>query len=286
MIVAMKTNVLQAIANIVQNPKNELTKEYKSINRINSVGDALEFYVKDAFCGTLQERRRAKKDKIYAHHFSYIGNQNNPPDVIIRGGDAFEIKKVVGLRSGLALNSSYPKDKLYSDDPMLLRACRDCEEWDVKDHVYVLGVVPESKIKALWFVYGDCYAAERSTYERVKEKIINGVKEIRGVELSKTVELGKVKRVDPLGITILRVRGLWHIETPVKVFEHLGAINEKADFNLVALMKKEKYMSFPQKLRGGIESLGRAGLKIKDVDIKSPNNPAQILDAKLITYSK
>ena len=48
--------------------------------------------------------------------FSYFGNQNNGPDVIITNGDAFEIKKIQNLKASLALNNSSPKDRLYRDD--------------------------------------------------------------------------------------------------------------------------------------------------------------------------
>ena len=35
-----------------------------------------------------------------------------------------------------------------------------------KDIIYVVGSVSESKIKTLWFVYGDCYAADKSIREK------------------------------------------------------------------------------------------------------------------------
>ena len=45
----METNLLKAIKNIVQNPNNDLVSQYRSLNRMNSMGEALEFYVKDIF---------------------------------------------------------------------------------------------------------------------------------------------------------------------------------------------------------------------------------------------
>ena len=41
--------------------------------------------------------------------FSYLGNTNNPPDMMLRSGDAIEVKKIESSTSALALNSSATK---------------------------------------------------------------------------------------------------------------------------------------------------------------------------------
>ena len=64
--------------------------------------------------------------QAYNDVFSYTGNQNNPPDIILKNGDAIEVKKVQGNANALALNSSYPKAKLYSDSTMITSNCRNC----------------------------------------------------------------------------------------------------------------------------------------------------------------
>jgi len=165
----METNLLIAISNLVKNPITNLVSHYRAANRANSMGDALEFYIKDLFCNSLNENNLEKKNEIYSKYFSYIGNQNNPPDIIIKQGDAIEVKKIESLRSGIALNSSYPKDKLHSGSPMITTACRNCEDWREKDLVYVVGVSKDDKLKALWLVYGNCYSASKVVYERVRE---------------------------------------------------------------------------------------------------------------------
>lgn len=137
----MKTNLLIAIKNIVNNPVTNLTDFYSSTNRMNGMGESLELYVKDIFCGSLNITDPAEKAQIFSDNFSYLGNQNNPPDIMIKNGDAIEVKKIGGPNSGVALNSSYPKDKLYSDSPMITTECRECENWREKDILYVVGVV-------------------------------------------------------------------------------------------------------------------------------------------------
>ena len=279
----MNTNVLIALKNIVDNPITSLVSHYSSSNRMNNMGEALELYVKDIFCNSLEVETLAEKNKIFSKYFSYIGNQNNPPDLMIKGGDAIEVKKLESLNSGIALNSSYPKNKLYSHSAMITKACRECENWTEKDLLYVVGVTKNDVLKSLWFVYGDCYAASSEIYERIRTKISSGLRELADVEFAETNELGRVNRVDPLGITYLRIRGMWHFENPNKVFDYVTETN-MADLTVNALILKSKYDSFPVKDRKSIEAIKTDDFSIKDVSIKSPDNPAKLLDAKLISF--
>lgn len=282
----METNLLIAIENLIKNPIINLVSHYRVINRANSMGDALEFYIKDLFCNSLNENDIKRKNEIYSKYFSYIGNQNNPPDIIIRQGDAIEVKKIESLRSSIALNSSYPKDKLYADSSMITTACKNCEDWKEKDLIYTVGVSKDNNLKALWLVYGDCYSANKEVYEKVKNTISKGVNELPNVEFSKTKELGRVNRVDPLGITYLRIRGMWGIENPIKVFDYITPSEQTSDFFVNAILLKEKYLSFPKKDRKNIEALVDNNFSIKDIKIKSPNNPAKLLEAKLLSFRK
>lgn len=278
------TNLLIALKNLTENPLTDLVSHYRGANRANSMGDALETYVKDLFCDSTELTDSSARNAQYEQVFSYVGNQNNPPDIMIRGGDAIEVKKIESLRSGIALNSSYPKDKLYSDSPMITQSCRDAENWQEKDIMYIVGVAKENKLKAIWFVYGDCYAAGKEVYERIRTKISSGLRELGGVEFSETKELGRVNKVDPLGITYLRIRGMWGLENPIKVFDYVANVDTENGLTMNALMLKTKYDSFPENDRNALENLAGENLTIEDVKIKSPNNPAQLLEAKLIKF--
>ncbi len=285
------TNILVAITNLVKNPDTNVVSRYRSVNRVNSMGDALEFYVKDLLCDSLREEDLVKKDEIYAKHFSYLGNQNNPPDFIIKDGDAIEVKKIENFSSGLALNSSPPKDRLRFGDEKLQNACRNCEDkqWKEKDIFYVVGNVNKGMLRSLFFVHGTCYAANHEVYERVHSPIkreVSSILKSLGFEGSTTVEVGRVKKVDPLGITAFRIRGMWEIQNPVKVFEYVAPVDSRAELSVNALMRKEKYLSFPEKDRKNLEELIGNKLCIKDVKIKDPNNPAKLLEAKLIHLVK
>lgn len=279
------SNIINAIIQLLENPKFELRKYSESHNRANNMGGALEEYIKDIFAGTVNETDENVRNQRLSEVFSYLGNQNNPPDSMLRGGDAIEVKKIEANDSYLALNSSYPKAKLFSDSPMIKKACKTCEEWIVKDMIYAVGVVDDDNIKSLAFVYGEDYCAEKTVYEQIKTVIKTGVESIEGVEFAQTKELGRVNRVDPLGITYLRVRGMWGIENPFSVFNYIYRREDSKKFNFMALINNEKYYSFHnysalEKLCGEVE-----GFNIIDVKIKNPNNPAQLKNAKLITYA-
>ena len=280
----MGTNILKAICNLSKYQDNDLKSIYKGSNRANIIGEALEYYVKDLFCGSLEEKNIDKKDRKHSGYFSYIGNQNNPPDLIISGGDAVEVKKIEGI-GGIALNSSYPKSKLCSGSTMITQACRDCEKWETKDIIYSIGTVSGGKLKLLWMVYGDCYAANSEVYERVRNKISEGVNELPGVEFSNTNELGRVNKVDPLGITYLRIRGMWGIDHPNKVFNYIAKYDRGRQFSFFALMRTAKYNSFPKVDREAAEGIIGEHFSISDVEIKDPDNPAKFIPAKLIQFS-
>jgi hypothetical protein len=284
----MEANILNAIINVIENPANELREFYQSKNRANNMGETLEEYIKDVFANTIAEQDESKRLEKLEKNFSYLGNQNNPPDIIIRGGDAIEVKKIQSKNAGLALNSSYPKAKLFSSSTMITDKCRTCEDWTEKDIIYAVGVVNEKKLLSLCFVYGVDYAASSNIYERIKDVISSGINNISDVEFADTKELGRVNRVDPLGITYLRIRGMWHIQNPMKTFEYLKLCTSRHDyeFEFMAIINLEKYNSFSDELRMKFEKMayGVGNLNIDDVKIKIPDNPAHLRSAKLITF--
>jgi len=285
------TNILKVFLNLKKFGTNNLSKVYvipknkpSITNRANHMGEALEFFMKDALCGTLIESNAQKKRDEYSKNFCYLGNQNNPPDIMIKeGGDAIEVKKINGTRfNDLALNSSYPKAKIYSNSPMITNACATCETWTERDIIYAVGQVENNKLKFLALVYGDCYCADAEIYENVKKKITEGINKT-GLEFSKTKELGRVNKVDPLGITNLRIRGMWTIKNPLSVFtEYFG--NSGKEMNIYLVLKKEKYNTLNKKDKELIEK--DKDFKIKDIKIPNPSNPAKQLNAIAISYEK
>lgn len=277
-------NILSAIKNIVENSSLHMeSSNYGIQNRANQMGEALEDYVKNAFANCL-----GKDEKTIKHArsltFSYLGNSTNPPDAMLIGSDAIEIKKLKTIgTSQLQLNSSYPKNKLHSNNKKICRECRECEEWKEKDMLYVVGQVNGVELQNIFFVYGDLYCDSPEVYEKAESVIKEGLENLQGVEFTETNELGRVNRIDHLGISDLRVRGMWLIKSPFKQFSYLTDNTIDYTFRLVALIPEYKYQSFENVLE--FEDLcKKENFNIEDVDIENPQNPAKFIKSKLITY--
>lgn len=277
------TNILEAIYNIVNKRDFKIKALYSGRNRANGMGDALENYIKDAFANTFSIPNDIERLKIFNQKFSWLGTQNNPPDIMIKNGDAIEVKKTQSATTSLALNSSYPKADLRSTSTMITKECRDCENWSVKDLIYCVGHTTDTDLKSLWMVYGNIYAAKFETYERIKDTISKGIKTIPDVVFSETKELGRVNRVDPLGITNLRIRGMWQIENPRKVFSYLHTQSNNK-FELICIIPIVKYNSFPAESIKKIESLINSDFTITSTNVQDPNNPAKLVEVKLIKF--
>lgn len=204
-------------------------------------------------------------------------------------GDAIEVKKIEGNNSVLALNSSYPKQKLFRESQMINNACRLAENssWIQKDMIYAVGVTDRNnRLKHFCMVYGLDYCANDQVYNRIKNIIKEGVESIPGVDFSETRELGHVNKVDPLGITYLRVRGMWGIENPWKVFNYVYERNMQREFTFMCIINNEKWESLENRDELVALEQSIASLTISNVSIKNPDNPAQLRDAKLIEFSR
>ena len=281
----MNANIINAIMTFVQNPVREILSYYQGKNRANNAGDTLEEYVKDIFANSFNMSAPSRMEHI-SRVFSYLGNNSNPPDAMLRNGDAIEVKKIETDAATLALNSSYPKHTLLSSSPMISTACKTAEDWTEKDLIYVVGVVKANTLKHLSMVYGLDYCASDECYSRIKRTIKAGVESISGVEFAESRELGRINRVDPLGITYMRVRGMWAIETPWKVFSYVYSRDMSKNLTFMCLINFIKWELFPNRDELVLLAKKVPSLMIQDVKIKDPDNPAKLNKAKLITFYK
>lgn len=279
-------NTIQAIINLINSPQLDLVSYYNSKNRVNSSGESFEEYVKDLYADTFSETNESERCRKIQEVFSYEGNSSNPPDVMLKGGDAIEIKKLESAKSDIQLNSSYPKRHLSSTNSMICQKCKDAEEglWQ-KDLLYVIGHVKDKKIKSIFMVYGEDYAASEDVYLGVKQNIKDWIKQMKAFEVEETAELGRINLIDALSVTKLRVRGMWILQNPWKVFEYVTSLDTGKEFEFCAIINKVKYESFPEyeeleKLVGKKE-----GLAINDIEIKDPNNSKALIAAKMIRFT-
>lgn len=276
------SNILRAFINIVNHHKEDISIVNDGNDRATNMGEGLEKYIQNIFASTHNLSSEKERLQKFSKVYSYQGNKNNPPDLMLKNSDAIEIKKIESKNSAIALNSSYPKDKLYSNSKMITKSCRECEVWQEKDMLYVIGYVKQKKLKSLWLIYGDCFCANSDTYNKMKDTISEEINRIEGIEFAKTNELGKVKKIDPLGITDLRIRGMWHIENPNKIFSYIQEYDESIEFQITAIILDDKYHTLPQIDKTTIENMDSG--TIKEIKIKDPNNPVKLLNAKLLTF--
>ena len=279
-------DILTAITAIVGNSLDLSKSTPGGIqNRANQMGEALEEYVKNAFANCIGKDQRTI-NSLRSSTFSYLGNNTNPPDAMLKGSDAIEIKKVESAKNTLQFNSSYPKNKLSLGNPKISVKCKNCEEWDTKDMIYVVGHVEKSILHNIFFVYGDVYCDAHSVYENVENTIKECVQSLDVIESSETKELGRVNKVDHLGISSLRVRGMWVITSPFKQFEYLYEDKAKEDcysFRLIAIIPEDKYDTFESKT--DFETFCKShDVVVNDEDIPNPQNPAEMIKCKVVIY--
>ncbi|MCH2043382.1 MAG: NgoPII family restriction endonuclease [Saprospiraceae bacterium] len=280
------SNILNAILNISRLSNLEVKDITFGNNRANNVGEGLEEFVKDAFADTLQEEDKKKRIEKYSEVFSYQGSKRTPPDLMLKKGDAIEVKKTETITSELQLNSSYPKSNLSSDSKLITKHCRDCESWTTKDFIYVIGHIPKKSnntLSSLWFIDGAIYAADGDVYASLKDDLTENIEKSPNIDFSPTNEIGRVNGVDPLKITNLRIRGMWLLQQPYKVFDYVHGYDSNKKFQCITILRTDKYNNYPKTVVQKIEA--EQQIKITDIKVQNPNNPMELVNCKLIKYT-
>ncbi len=116
-----------------------------------------ELHLQNAFASVPPGSSHSERMHRLADTFAYGGNPTNPPDMLIKGGDAV-VTAMFDRNSPVAiLYSASAEQQLSVDDPSLSRAARTCETWDKRDLLYVF-----VSTDVTCFLYGDCFAASNT----------------------------------------------------------------------------------------------------------------------------
>ncbi|WP_304334061.1 NgoPII family restriction endonuclease [Conchiformibius steedae] len=284
------SHILNAIYHLVSHTELEIQEQSHGSNRMNDMGAGLEDYIKDLFADSFGLTAQEKMQRHEAV-FLWSGNATQPPDLILTSGDAIEIKKVESIAE-LQLNSSFPKQKVWADDEIINQHCRQAmlnNRIESSDLIYCIGQKDKKskRLCSLWAVYGDVYAASRNVYEEIKNRISNNLQNMEHTQFEETREIGRLNKVDPLGISNLRIRGMWLMKHPKKFFAPLlGIENGHHRFELVCIMKQDKYHSFSDTERARLEALTETHhhFSIQHTYSPNPDNPAQRLPITVIRY--
>ena len=282
-------NIINAIINLINTNSRDVLNIADGNNRANNVGEGLEKYVKDMFSNTISSSPNERKT-IQNQVFSYLGSKNYSPDAMLRGGDAIEIKKIENWSSDIALNSSHPKQKLSKQDNRVAVACktaRNDSNWEERDIIYAVGYVPKGTIilKMLGMVYGTEYCASQGVYENIFYEVKSRIEEIPDFEFTETNELGHMNGIDPLERTYWRARSMWGIKNPWIAFSDVYTYDMSKAFSLMCIINVEKWNAL-QNTEDLINLAQRDNrVNISDIQVQNPDNAADLIPAKLVTFN-
>lgn len=293
------TNVIIALNNIFKRNSTRLTPIFRSNGSANAAGDSLEYFIKDMFCtGASQYQYDHEKEQIYKKYLSWTGDSSHFPDFIVKGGVGVEPKKQNSATANLSLNSSYPKDYIKPDTqnvPTLKTPGFSETGWTKKPIIYVAGHLntkkgpDENKLYSLWMVYGNTIVAHNTKYLSLINEIRDAIKLNTDAKLTNSKELARAKGIDTLKYTNLRVRGMYELEHPAKIFDkYLQGLNlPKNKSHVFVVMLKSNYDAIKKDMGNNWEPLhndlqqyiNKGVLNQVDVQLPDPNDPNNKLDA-------
>lgn len=242
-------------------------------------GKPFEIFAKNMFAECLGALS-SHVDAAWERTFSWRGSANHPPDFMIRGGDAFEVK-IQDKIGQIQLNSSPPKRTLKVTDPRIQDGCRTCEDWSEKDFLYFIGKANEEFVEALWLIDGRCIADKASTYDMIFDKLALTVTDSGG---GPGKEIGRFNKVDPLEATSLRIRAMWLLEHPAKVFKSVLLPPENGYFVLNVLVSADKWDSYGAEEVAAVKTLIGNGLNIQRIEIPDSGSLGQQQKAVHISW--
>lgn len=215
----MNRNIIDAIGTLIMRKPFYLDGKYFTKEHSIDRRWTLEVYVRDLFADSFDAKDFDEKVFRHGEVFSYSGNLTNPPDLMLNGGDAIEIKNIyiperitedtysyffgsAKIRpTPLILNTVYPRQKLFANDPLISKPCRQAETWKEKDIIYAVGVSKGKQLTHFCMVYGQDYCASAKYYKEILTEMRAKLKDIPNIHFSDERYLGRVKATDPTGAT-------------------------------------------------------------------------------------
>ena len=246
---------------------------------LGAKGKPFEIFAKNMFAGSLGALS-SHVDAAWQKTFSWLGSDNAPPDFMIWNGDAVEVK-VHGSTTQIQLNSSPPKRSLKATDTRIEQDCRECEIWVEKDFVYFIGLANAEYVEAVWLIDGRCIAANASVYDVLFDRLKETVKELGGEPGN---EIGRLNKVDPLKATSLRVRGMWLLDHPAKVFKDFFVKPQDKVFVLNSLVSATKWNEYSKEAIKDLEALSVHGLSIKHIELPDSGGSDEPMRAVHISW--
>jgi len=294
-------NIIDAIISLTE-ITNFSVAAYKSSNdKVKGRGASFEDFARNLFAGSLESDKDERARKL-VREFSYLGGDKNPPDAMIRGGDVIEFKKVGNKNTPwLQLNSSSPAQTLQSNSPHIEKKCKNAEKWKRKDIIYTVGALDKGEVRRLWMVYGSDYCDSNRSYLKLLKSLKNALRhEIKGKSQygydSDSKEPLRVKSgIDHLNVATLRMRAMWSIQSPWRVFsdqyeaalkKHKSVAHSTGTFEFVAIINDKKWKALGNAKKLLSKSMKKKGVMVYDVEVRKPDTRDEMTHAKMVIYTK
>jgi len=250
---------------------------------VANAGKGLELWVKHFLAGTINRSNDDQVIEEWNKKFSFHGGSSNPPDVMMKGSLAAEVKKTEGKTGALQLNSSWPIRTLHKSDQHITNECRKAENWTEKPFLFFVGQVKQktNSLSNLSIVDGRCLSDEEHVYLGVIAQVRAQMLQLGGAV---TKEIGRFNELDSTGRTNLRVRPMFSLSNPVSIFSAIFTNSDTADFVLNVLLPESSYDLFPPEERHRIENIN-SQLNVKRTRVSDPTDSSSEMKAVLISGS-
>jgi hypothetical protein len=290
------SDILQGLAHLIKHSNFQLPSMRGTGGSTSTpTGKPFEIYCKD-WLSLLPPNNIIQRQSFYNSAFAYQGSDNNPPDVMFKGGDngdAFEFKKTESQSGSLLLNSSFPKNILHTTSPGLLDSCINCEQWAQRNFYYIVGRIKpgNERISFIWVVDGELLATDHNIYENIFKNLktsVNSFISANNLQNIPSKELGRFRGIDPSDKTVIRARSMWELESPQKTFRDLPGVEiDTTKSVLHALILESKWKNYPLQSQNAITALSAVnGFTLTTINnIPDPRNPNNFLTAKLIRFA-
>ena len=144
-----------------------------------------------------------------------------------------------------------------------------------------MGKANEEYVEALWLIDGSCIADYAETYDILFDKLALTVTDLGGEPGN---EIGRLNNVDPLRATSLRIRAMWLLDHPAKLFSTIFLAPEPGVFVFNALVSAKKWTSFTDSDIDALKKLEAEGMEIKRVEIPSSSKKNEFVHAVHICW--
>lgn len=269
----------------------------------NATYKDFKIFTMDIFSGSLYHPK--KRFLLWGKTFSHFGNPTDTPDIMLKRGDAIEIKSIIKESKsfhgksvdGILLNNVPPMQFIQKNNPLIAKKCVESGDWGrtyQRDVIYVVGIIEKNLLRGLSMVYGRDYCASNEYYSNIrkgikrlyenKKMIENNSKTIIRNNLESSKELARIDNFDPLGLTQARFYAHWYIKTPWQAFDYVYRRSPNTKFDFMCIINEDKWKTLEN--RGLLTESEKScqNLRISPIRIKNPDNPEECRDAVLITY--